>query len=86
MTYCARPVPNPVAGFFFARVFRIVAPSRLRYTLAAFSDRRAPRRSHDPQRSAYSFRWLYFLPPTYRIPLLSGPSRGMHVMTAPRAS
>ena len=37
MTYCARPVPNPVAGFFFARVFRIVAPSRPRYTLAAFS-------------------------------------------------
>ena len=33
-----------------------------------------------------SFRWSHFLPPTCRIPLLSGFRRGMHVMTAPRAS
>jgi hypothetical protein len=47
---------------------------------------RAPRQSHYPQRSAYRLRWLHFLPPTYRIPLLSFPRRGRHVMTAPRVS
>ncbi len=82
------PGAQAVAGFFFARVFRIVAPQppQVAPWPGAFLAPRTRARAIIRSAPRTSFRWSHFLPPTCRIPLLSGFRRGMHVMTAPRAS